>query len=111
MSHAEASRDRYEKPAEQITVTSIVEVIAAAFNLETDAILGKKRMVRINHARQLAMFLAREMTESSLPQIGDIFGRSHTTVLHRCNKIEAEIGKDAVLASRVQHLRNQISRV
>lgn len=111
MSHAEASLDRYEKPTEQITVASIVEVIAAAFNLETAAILGKKRMARINHARQLAMFLAREMTESSLPQIGDIFGRSHTTVLHGCNKIEAEIGMDAMLATRVQHLRNQISRV
>ncbi len=111
MSHAEASLDRYEKPTEQITVASIVEVIAAAFNLETAAILGKKRMARINHARQLAMFLAREMTESSLLQIGDIFGRSHTTVLHGCNKIEAEIGMDAMLATRVQHLRNQISRV
>ena len=111
MSNAEASLDRYEKPTEQITVASIVEVIAAAFNLETAAILGKKRMARINHARQLAMFLAREMTESSLPQIGDIFGRSHTTVLHGCNKIEAEIGVDAMLATRVQHLRNQISRV
>ena len=84
MSHAEASLDRYEKPTEQITVASIVEVIAAAFNLETAAILGKKRMARINHARQLAMFLAREMTES-------ISSAAATPPSHGCNKIEAEI--------------------
>ena len=108
---AEAALNYYEKPREHITVAYVIEVIAAAFNLESDTIKGKKRIARINHARQLAMFLAREMTESSLPQIGDVFGRSHTTVLHGCNKIQAEMEMDNVLASRVQHLRNQISRV
>ncbi len=108
---AEATLNRYEKPAEQITVSHIIDVIAAAFNLDSETLKGKKRMARINHARQVAMFLAREMTESSLPQIGDVFGRSHTTVLHGCNKIEAEIELDALLASRVQQLRKQITRV
>lgn len=108
---AEATLNRYEKPAEQITVSHIIDVIAAAFNLESDTLKGKKRVARINHARQVAMYLAREMTESSLPQIGDVFGRSHTTVLHGCNKIEAEIKLDALLASRVQQLRKQIARV
>ena len=108
---AEATLNRYEKPAEQITVSHIIDVIAAAFNLDSETLKGKKRVARVNHARQVAMFLAREMTESSLPQIGDVFGRSHTTVLHGCNKIEAEIKLDALLASRVQQLRNQITRV
>ncbi len=108
---AEATLNRYEKPAEQITVSHIIDVIAAAFNLDSDTLKGKRRVARVNHARQVAMFLAREMTESSLPQIGDVFGRSHTTVLHGCNKIEAEIKLDSLLASRVQQLRNQISRV
>ena len=108
---AEATLNRYEKPAEQITVSHIIDVIAASFNLESDVLKGKKRVARINHARQVAMYLAREMTESSLPQIGDVFGRSHTTVLHGCNKIEAEMELDALLASRVQQLRKQIARV
>lgn len=111
MRRAEATLNYYEKPREHITVAYIIEVIAAAFNLESDTIKSKKRLARINHARQLAMFLAREMTEASLPQIGDVFGRSHTTVLHGCNKIKEEIEMDTALASRVQHLRNQISRV
>ena len=108
---AEATLNRYEKPAEQITVSHIIDVIASAFNLDSETLRGKKRVARVNHARQVAMFLAREMTESSLPQIGDVFGRSHTTVLHGCNKIEAEIKLDALLASRVRQLRKQITRV
>ena len=111
MRRVEASLDRYERPAEDITVSHVIEVIADSFNLDSDLIKGKKRVARINQARQLAMFLAREMTESSLPQIGELFGRSHTTILHGCNKIEAEIKIDAMLANRVQHLRNQILRV
>jgi len=107
----EATLSRYEKPVQDITVARIIEVIANASDLEVDIIKGKKRVAYINHARQLAMFLAREMTEASLPQIGDVFGRSHTTVLHGCNKIDEEIKRDAIFASRVQHLRNQIARV
>lgn len=111
MYRAEATLNRYEKPREQVTVPKIVEAVAEAFNLKADMLTGKKRTARINQARQIAMFLAREMTEASLPQIGDVFGRSHTTVLHGCNKIEEEIEADPVLSSRLQRLRNQISGV
>jgi chromosomal replication initiator protein len=106
---AEVTLNRYKKPREHITVQSIIEVVAETFNMDTDTLKGKKRASRINHARQIAMFLAREMTESSLPQIGDFFGRSHTTVLHGCKKIEEEIEADSVLSSRIQRLRNEIS--
>jgi len=108
MHRAEATLNRYEKPRQQVTVPHIIDVVADAFNMDTDALTGKKRAARINHARQVAMFLSREMTESSLPQIGEFFGRSHTTVLHGCNKIEENIDADPVLASRIQKLRNRI---
>lgn len=111
MYRAEATLNRYEKPREQITIDHIVEVVADAFNVDNNAIKGKKRAARINHARQVAMFIAREMTDESLPKIGEFFGRSHTTVLHGCNKIEEEIEADQVLASRLQRLRNQITGV
>ena len=111
MSRAEAALNRYEKPTEQITIIHVIDVIAGAFNLDSAALKGKKRLARINHARQVAMYLSREMTDSSLPQIGDVFGRSHTTVLHGCNKIEAALQVDTLLASRVQQLRGQIVRV
>lgn len=110
MHRAEATLDRYERPRERISIAQIISAVAEAFNMEPDEITGKKRAARINHARQIAMFLAREMTEASLPQIGDVFGRSHTTVLHGCNKIEEELEADPVLLSRIQRIRNQISR-
>ena len=56
---AEATLNRYEKPAEQITIGHVIDVIAAAFHLDSDTLKGKKRVARINHARQVAMFLAR----------------------------------------------------
>lgn len=109
MHRAEATLNRYEKPRQEITIPRIIEVVADTFHMDSSALTGKKRNARINHARQIAMFLAREMTESSLPQIGEFFGRSHTTVLHGCNKIEEEIDADPVLASRIQKLRNKVS--
>ena len=111
MYRAEATLNRYRKPREQITVERIIEVVGDAFNVNANALTGKKRAARINHARQVAMFLAREMTDESLPKIGEFFGRSHTTVLHGCNKIEVEIEVDKILASRLHQLRNQISGV
>lgn len=110
MHRAEATLDRYERPREHLTMRHIIEAVATTFNMDAKEIIGKKRAARINHARQIAMFLIREMTEASLPQIGDTFGRSHTTVLHGCNKMEEEIEADPVLASRIQRLRNQITR-
>ena len=109
MHRAEVTLNRYEKPREHITIQSIIGVVADTFNMDAEILKGKKRAARINHARQVAMFLTREMTESSLPQIGDFFGRSHTTVLHACKKVEEEIEADTVLASRIQRLRSQIS--
>ena len=111
LNRVEDSLNRYEKPREQVTVARIIDVVAEAFNMTGDILRGKKRAARINHARQVAMYLAREMTESSLPQIGEFFGRSHTTVLHGCNKVEEEMEADPVLLSRIQRLRNQISRL
>jgi chromosomal replication initiator protein len=108
MHRAEATLDRYEKPRQQITIAHIIEVVATAYRMEAPVLTGKKRAARINQARQIAMFLAREMTEYSLPQIGDAFGRSHTTVLHGCNKIEEDIEADPVLAARIQKLRKQV---
>ena len=92
MSAAERIVEQYHRPVsraqEKITVDRVVDMTAAYFDLSPDDLVGKRRTGRINHARQIAMYLAREVTEASLPQIGDAFGgRSHTTVLHGYNKV------------------------
>jgi chromosomal replication initiator protein len=59
---------------------------------------SKKRPANIARPRQIAMYLAKELTQKSLPEIGELFGgRDHTTVLHAVRKIAAERGNDAQL--------------
>lgn len=104
---AQATLDRYHRPRERITVRHIIDTTAATFGLCGDDLIGKRRTGRINRARQVAMYLSREMTDASLPQIGDeLGGRSHTTVLHGCNKILEEMAYDTTLADQVEKIRD-----
>lgn len=72
-----------------ITIDNIQRVAADYYKLKISDMLSKKRSRSIARPRQVAMALAKEMTDHSLPEIGDAFGgRDHTTVLHACRKIE-----------------------
>ena len=105
----ESTLNRYNNPRERVALADILEVTAKNFGLIAADLRGKKRAARINKARQIAMYLCREMTEASLPQIGDAFGgRSHTTVLHGMNKIAEELEEDKVLEARILKIRKAI---
>lgn len=83
-----------------ITVAEIRGVVAHAFHTTEAELLSRRR--RYAHVRQIAMFLARELTPLSLPAIGREFGgRDHTTVMHACDVIGRQITGDAALASDV----------
>ena len=70
---------------------------------------SKKRMRAIAYPRQIAMYLAKEMTDNSLPKIGESFGgRDHTTVLYACNKIREDIKMSEELKSDIEELRSII---
>jgi chromosomal replication initiator protein len=88
------------------------EVLAATANyhqLSLDDLLSKRRTKEIVRARQIAMYLAREETDASLPEIGDVFGgRTHTTVLHGYEKIAASIEADPELRQEVDRIRRQL---
>jgi chromosomal replication initiator protein len=78
-----------------LSVDQIIEVVAQFYNLETKVLLGRRRSKDIVTARQMAMYLAREETGASLPQIGRALGgRDHTTVLHGHGKIHAQVEED-----------------
>lgn len=93
-----------------ITVEQVIQHAAQYYNVDAKDIAGRKRKGRINHARQMCMYLARELTESSLPDIGKILGRSHTTVLHGYNKIAEMLAEDEPMRFEVNALREQILR-
>ncbi|QJW96187.1 Chromosomal replication initiator protein DnaA [Frigoriglobus tundricola] len=87
-------------------VSQIVKGVASAFGVSEKDILSTSRLRGVLKPRQIAMYLARELTGLSLPRIGVAFGgRDHTTVLHACRKVEEDMASDLGLAKRVSDLR------
>ena len=75
--------------ARQVSVDNIQKIVAEYYNIKLSDLLSKRRSRSIARPRQMSMFLAKELTNHSLPEIGDSFGgRDHTTVLHACKKIK-----------------------
>jgi chromosomal replication initiator protein len=79
----------YEHP---VTIEMVQNEVARQFGLHVNDLRGNRRTQDVTYARHLAMYLCRELTEASLPQIGDKFGgRHHTTVMHGVDKIERQL--------------------
>ncbi|WP_188207413.1 chromosomal replication initiator protein DnaA [Alkalibacillus aidingensis] len=96
------------KPKE-ITIKGIQEVIAHRFNIQIEDFAAKKRTKSIAFPRQIAMYLARELTDFSLPRIGDEFGgRDHTTVIHAHEKISKMLAEDIQLQREIDEITEQI---
>ena len=86
----ETLRDLLTVHAQAITITNIQKVVADYYQLRVADLLAKRRSRSVARPRQVAMSLAKELTEHSLPEIGDQFGgRDHTTVLHACRTVKA----------------------
>ena len=84
----EALRDLLAVQSRQVTVDNIQKVVAEYYKLKVGDMYSKKRSRNLARPRQVAMTLAKELTQMSLPDIGDAFGgRDHTTVLHACRKV------------------------
>ena len=83
-----ALRDLLAIQDRQVSIDNIQRTVAEYYNIKISDILSKRRNRTIARPRQVAMALAKELTNHSLPEIGDAFGgRDHTTVLHACRKI------------------------
>lgn len=92
-----------------ITISDIQKVTAAHFGLKIEDFSAKKRTRTISFPRQIAMYLSRKHTDSSLPKIGEEFGgRDHTTVIHACDKIEHEVSESPSLARTLKELEDKI---
>jgi chromosomal replication initiator protein len=84
-----ALRDLIAIQARQVGIDNIQKTVADYYKLRMSDLLSKKRNRSLARPRQVAMALAKELTNHSLPEIGDAFGgRDHTTVLHACRKVE-----------------------
>ena len=86
----------------KITVKVVQKFIAERYNVTIDEMLSRKRTKSIAYPRQVAMYMARELTELSLPKIGQEFGgRDHTTVIHAHKKISEQIEQDPEIQAEI----------
>jgi chromosomal replication initiator protein len=92
----EALKDLLSVQNRQISVENIQKTVADFFNIKVADMYSKRRPANIARPRQIAMYLAKELTQKSLPEIGELFGgRDHTTVLHAVRKIAQDRQKNA----------------
>lgn len=93
----------------KITVELIKDVVAKEFDVKIEDFDSKKRTRAIAYPRQIAMYLTRELTDLSLPKIGDEFGgRDHTTVIHAYDKISNDMANDEEFKKRIDKLIQNI---
>jgi chromosomal replication initiator protein len=89
---------------------AIQEAVAAQRGITVEAMLSPSRAAPVVRARQIAMYLTRQLTESSLPEIAAAFNRrDHTTVIHAVRRVERRALEDAALARNLEELRDQLN--
>ena len=97
--------------AQEITSTAILGQTAAYFNISLEELCSKSRTRTLVTARQIAMYLCRELTDMSLPKIGQEFGgRDHTTVIHADRKIRELMAERRAIYNQVTELTNKIKQ-
>ncbi|GAA0502158.1 chromosomal replication initiator protein DnaA [Salinibacillus aidingensis] len=95
----------------KITIQTIQETVGEHYNVKLEDFAAKKRTKSIAFPRQIAMYLAREMTDYSLPKIGEEFGgRDHTTVIHAHEKVAKMIADDQQLHKDIDELKEKMKQ-
>jgi chromosomal replication initiator protein len=105
----EALKDLLSVQNRQISVENIQKTVADFYNIKVADMYSKKRPANIARPRQIAMYIAKELTQKSLPEIGELFGgRDHTTVLHAVRKISEERARDSQLNHELHVLEQSL---
>jgi chromosomal replication initiator protein DnaA len=108
---SEALKDIISNRTRQITVELIQDVVSSYFNLRPEDFKSKRRTRNVAFPRQIAMYLARKLTDLSLPKIGDEFGgRDHTTVIHAYEKITGDLAKDDGLKETLNEINKKLNQ-
>jgi len=106
----EALKDLLALQDKQVSVDNIQRVVAEYYKIKVSDLLSKRRSRSVARPRQVAMSLAKELTNHSLPEIGDAFGgRDHTTVLHACRKIKTLKEEDADIREDTKNLLRSLT--
>lgn len=95
-------------PRERISVEHILKSVAATFQIRVSDLKGTGRTKEVALARQVAMYLAKELVKDSLMTIGAFFGKTHSTILHACKNIEQKLFSDELLRRQVDMIRRNM---
>ncbi|TNB54572.1 chromosomal replication initiator protein DnaA [Campylobacter helveticus] len=105
----EMMKDHIKEKKENITIEDILSIVSKEFNLKTNDIKSTKRSQNIVLARRIIIFLARELTSLSMPQLAVYFEmKDHTAISHNIKKINELIKEDQHLKSKIEELKNKI---
>ena len=100
----------YSEHKKDITIESIIDEIAHYYNVSAKDMKGASRSQKIAEARQMAIYLARDLTNLSFPSIGDYFGKKHTTIIYSYDKIKKELNTNSILAQTVSNITNKLNK-
>lgn len=104
-------RDIIGEKKKIVAMDDIEEAVANRFHVKIAELKSRRRSKTLVHPRQIAMYLCREMTDSSFPEIGRHFGgKDHTTIIHACKQIAKAKEADSALRATLESLRDQITK-
>ncbi len=93
---------------ENISIETIQQVVAEEYNITVAELKGKGRKKNISTARQITMYICQELTEYSTTEIGNNFGRNHTTVMYSCDEVKKDISNDSKIDYKIQGIIKNI---
>jgi chromosomal replication initiator protein len=100
-----------EEASRQVSIDAIQRAVAEVFDVRMADMISRRRPASIAFPRQVAMYLSRSLTHSSLMEIGESFGgRDHGTVIHACKKVASELNKQSGLKERIERIESQLKR-
>ena len=105
-------RDIFQEQARKaVTIDQIQRKVAETFDLRIADMTSKRRLASIAYPRQIAMYLSRQMTNSTLSEIGDLFGgKDHGTVIHACKLIKRRMVEDERTRHMIRSIETQLQR-
>ncbi|THJ21188.1 MAG: chromosomal replication initiator protein DnaA [Nitrospira sp. CG24E] len=104
-------RDLIGSKKKIVSMDDIQETVGARFHVKIADLKSRRRSKMLVHPRQIAMYLCRELTDSSYPEIGRQFGgKDHTTIIHACKQVTKAKDSDSALSATLDSLREQILR-
>ena len=99
----------YKENQKTLTVDGITDIVASYYNVSVDDIKSTNRAAKTAYARQVAIYLAKELTGESFPYIGECFNRKHTTIMYSHKTVKTDMATDRKLAAEINELTNTIN--